>query len=81
LRQRFFIVPRERVKEYAGTNHEFAGHNFPFTKVEILTRVTPDLLDPASQTCRLQGTGIYGGTVVQRMVFWPMLPAAGAERH
>ncbi len=82
LRQRFFIVPRERVKEFTGQDHEFAGNNFPFKKVEILTRVTPDLLDPASSTCRLQKAkasdpDIYGGQVVQRMVFWPMLPGTG----
>jgi hypothetical protein len=79
LRQRFFIVPRERVKTYTGKDHEFAGHNFPFTKVEILTRVTPDLVDPADLLCRLQGNGIYDTNVVQRMVFWPMLPAAGGQ--
>ena len=84
LRQRFFVVPRERVKTFSGQNHEFGGNNFPFTKVEILTRVTPDLIDPTSPTCQLQKAkssdpAIYGGGVAQRMVFWPMLPGPGGS--
>jgi hypothetical protein len=84
LRQSFFIVVRERVKEYAGEHHVYRGNNFPFKKIEILTRVTPALVDPADPACRLEKADpgdpeIYGGKVVQRMVFWPMLPPSGGS--
>ncbi len=49
LRQRFFILVRQHVRGYVPLrpDHELKGRNFPFTEVEILTRVTPDLLKPA----------------------------------
>jgi hypothetical protein len=43
LRQREFVVVRRRVMEYDGSGHVHGGRNFPFTRIEILTRVTPDL--------------------------------------
>ena len=48
LRQRFFILVRERVRRYVPLrpSHQLKGRNFPFTEVEILTRVTPDLQAP-----------------------------------
>jgi hypothetical protein len=46
LRQRFFIVVREPVRTYSGANHAFKGRNFPVTRIELLTRVTPDLSEP-----------------------------------
>jgi hypothetical protein len=78
LRQRFFIVCRERVRSFSGSGHEFGGRNFPFTEVEVLTRVTPDLLEPGQGASRLEKVGsedIYEGEVVPRMAFWPMLGA------
>jgi hypothetical protein len=71
LRQRFFIVVRERVRTYTGARHEFGERNFPFKEVEILTRVTPDLEAP--EKCELAPrTGIYDVPgITQRMVFWP----------
>jgi len=80
LRQRFFVVPRERVKVYDPSEHEYRGRNFPFTRVELLTRVTPDLLEPGVGASELQAAGdpIYGTfdgkLIAKRMVFWPMLP-------
>jgi hypothetical protein len=41
LRQRFFVVVRERVKAFTGSYHVDGGRTFPFTEVELLTRVTP----------------------------------------
>ena len=86
LRQKFFIVVRERLKHYDGSGHEFGGRNFPFTDVEILTRVTPTLLAPDQTQSRLSDPGnvIYNpGTtpgpnpkplgVPHRACFWPML--------
>jgi hypothetical protein len=77
LRQRFFIVVRERVREYLGASHEFKGHNFPFTSVEILTRVTPNLIVPGVGPSALQATpSVYDSQIVPQMVFWPMVTAA-----
>ena len=82
LRQRFFIVVREPVRYYPGARHEFGGRNFPFKSVEILTRVTPDLMEPGVGASALTPAGdvtnLYGG-IAQRMLFWPMVPgSAGA---
>lgn len=76
LRQRFFIVVRERVKSFSGGSHVFKGRNFPFSEIEILTRVTPNLLAPGSGASALvpaSGDVVYGGEIVPRMAFWPIL--------
>lgn len=87
LRQRFFIVVTEPVKNYTGAGHQFQGRNFSFTSVEILTRVTPNLLDPGDNACKLSANGINpsgandaiygtaagGGSTPHRACFWPML--------
>ncbi len=88
LRQRFFIVVRERVKHYNGAGHEHDGRNFPYTSVEILTRVTPSLMAPDKPQCALQSPSniIYVGTstadnppkpngIPRRACFWPMIDA------
>jgi hypothetical protein len=86
LRQRFFIVVREPVRNYSGANHAFAGRNFPFTRIELLTRVTPDLSVPGEGESALQPyqnpanpaenvSNLYGGLSL-RMLFWPMVPAS-----
>ena len=81
LRQRFFIVVREPVRSFSGVNHTHHGRDFPFTRVEILTRVTPDLSEPGMKKSVLQpGPGVvklYDG-IAPRMLFWPMVPA-GAD--
>ena len=76
LRQRFFIVVREHVKSYDGSNHEFSGHNFPFTSVEILTHVTPNLTEPGKGASALTGAG---GKAVDG-AFWPMVSATSDFR-
>jgi hypothetical protein len=80
LRQRFFVVVRQPVRPYSGDNHVHAGRDFPFTEVELLTRVTPDLVDPSDPACVLvkppSGDDPYGGgAVANRMLFWPTVPA------
>jgi len=79
LRQRFFIVVRERKKSYDGRGHEFGARNLAFTDMEILTKVTPTLLAPDNPACLLNGPGIdptiYGG-IPHRACFWPMIGAA-----
>ena len=77
LRQRFFIVVREPVKRYDGNGHAFGGRNFPFTEVEILTRVTPSLRAPDKPECLLSDPSniIYNPAtgVPHRACFWPMI--------
>src|SRR5207302_5012315 len=76
LRQRFFILVREHVKSYDGSNHEFSGNNFPFTSVEILTHVTPNLIAPGSGRSKVTeapGQPIYFAPVPGDGVFWPMV--------
>lgn len=72
LRQRFFIVVRERFKEYAGTGHKYGGLNFPFKSVEILTRITPNLRAPKDSLLSDPLNKIYAA-VPNRACFWPML--------
>lgn len=82
LRQRFFVVVREPIRRFDGANHESAGRTFPFTQIELLTRVTPDLADPGVGASALSpapsGGDPYAGTA-KRMLFWPMVPASNAQ--
>lgn len=74
LRQRFFIVVREPVKTYSAAGSAPGWFDFPFNRVEILTKVTPNLLAPGQPGTLLPNTGnkIYS-LVPQRAAFWPML--------
>jgi hypothetical protein len=85
LRQRFFIAVREPIRTYSGAYHEFHGRNFPFTRIELLTRVTPDLSEPGAGASALQPAkypehpendvkNLYDGLSL-RMLFWPMVSA------
>ena len=76
LRQKYFIMVREDTKAYDGSRHVTGGHVFPFSEVQILTRITPNLLPPNSPAVRVTqvlGQPIYDATVPQRMAFWPMV--------
>jgi hypothetical protein len=82
LRQRFFIVIRERVKRYAKSDHVHGGRNFPFDEVEIVTRSTPDLFQPGAGDSELEAVNtdkIYELGVTKRMAFWPMVPGVSAN--
>lgn len=86
LRQRFFIVVREPVKTFSGARHITDGHPFPFTSVELLTRVTPNLLAPDHDSSRVNEAGGFlyaGGSVSQglahREAFWPMIGEGGVN--
>ncbi|MEP6921027.1 MAG: hypothetical protein ABI967_07870 [bacterium] len=80
LRQRFFIIVREPIKHYDGKGHKNQGRDFPFTDVEILTRITPSLVAPDKPECRLSDPDnvIYNAAtgVPHRACFWPMITAA-----
>jgi hypothetical protein len=80
LRQRQFIVVLRRVMEYDGSEHVHNGRNFPFSRVEILTRVTPDLLTPGEGKSALEpapGDTIYDTPADKETAFWPIRPIAG----
>lgn len=80
LRQRFFIVVREPVKQFDGSYHRTGGHPFPFTSVEILSRVTPQLMAPDDAACVVaeaggplyDKAGVTGG-LTPRQLFWPKI--------
>jgi hypothetical protein len=71
LRQRMFLVVRERVKSYAdaaslkawGDDDLRAQHEFPFSQVRMLTTVTPDLAPPENSQLSPPSKG--------QMLFWP----------
>lgn len=74
LRQRMFMIIREPVRDFpvmhlAGDTPygRYYHREFPFARVRILTRVTPNLADPALTDIdnKLQS------------LFWPAVPAAG----
>jgi hypothetical protein len=84
LRQRFFIVVREPVKTFNGARHTKGGHPFPFTSVELLTKVTPTLLAPDDPSCRVNETnsflyqlGAVSEGLAYREAFWPMSGPGG----
>jgi hypothetical protein len=77
LRQRFFIVVREPARTYTGAHHKYQGRNFPFTRIELLTRVTPDLSDPGMGDSGKYVSALHTGDLAPRMLFWPMVPPGG----
>jgi hypothetical protein len=82
LRQRQFIIVRRRVVDYGGEGHVHDGRGFPFRRVEILTRITPDLKDPGVGKSTLvadEGDQIYGGEITNDKAFWPMIAAASGD--
>jgi hypothetical protein len=77
LRQRYFIVVRKRIVELPFPDHVHHGHNLPFTAVELLTRVTPDLALPGIGDSALVPDGadvIYGAALAKDKAFWPVVP-------
>jgi hypothetical protein len=66
-------VLRERIKSYPGPNQRFDGRDFPFHTVEILTKVTPKLLEPAATPDqRLVDLHPLPAGLPQSAAFWPM---------
>lgn len=82
LRQRLFIVIRERERDYADpqlrSNDQKIrlAHQFPFTRVRILTLRTPDLDTPESPTSRIpkNASDPFG-----QLLFWPCVNGAPFE--
>lgn len=85
LRQRFFVVVRQPRMAYTGAGHTHHGHDFPFTQVEVLTRATPDLVEPGLGLSALAASATGGdpyqaASIAPRMLFWPMIAATGTTQ-
>lgn len=74
LRQRAFIVVRERVREYTGAHQAHDGRDFPFKRVEVLTKVTPDLNPPGQDAC----DRVFASTPYD-VAFVPVLLGSGKD--
>jgi len=76
LRQRFFIIVRQKTKTYPGANQFAQGRDFPFSRVDILTTTTPDLAQPGSSPDdRISDPAFYNGRPF-REAFWPVTTGA-----
>jgi hypothetical protein len=78
LRQKFYIVVREHIRQYNGAGDIHKGRCFPFKTVEITTCTTPTLVSPDNNACKLTGgeaAGVYADPngVPFRACFWPMI--------
>jgi hypothetical protein len=74
LRQRFFIVVRDRTIEYPGAApQEFGGRSLPFTHVTCAVDVTPDLDAPGGRAADRLPPAFYVPDTdsMHRMAFWP----------
>ncbi len=79
LRKYRFILVREPVRIFPGDGQAFDGRDFPFRRAEILTKVTPILLLPASHPGQVVGT--LASEAASDKVFWPMYdPGDGSKR-
>jgi hypothetical protein len=81
LRQRYFVIVRDRVRRFAGDPAmPDGGRSLPFTAIECLTAITPDLQQPGSQSRDRLGSApspLYAQALEYRMAFWPSLMAGG----
>ncbi len=83
LRQRYFIIVRERIRNYPGSFQAHLGRDFPFKRVEVLTKITPNLLrpgDPFNEPHNHLDFTFYAGTEplaqeLYREAFFPVLSA------
>lgn len=83
LHQRYFVIVRDRVRRFddnPATPHE--GRALPFTAIECLTVVTPDLKKPgtAGQDIYAGAPALYANGLEHRRAFWPQLKAGGDLR-
>lgn len=75
LRQYSFIVTREFSRTYPKEGQKYEARDFPFRKVEILTKITPILLPKNSTPLQKVGSVNYD------QVFWPMYdPGDGSKQ-
>lgn len=74
LMQKYFIIVRQRVRDYPGDSQRFGGRDFPFTSVEITTKQTPDMQAPVAISY-LATQGYYTPNTPDTwfQTFWPQL--------
>jgi hypothetical protein len=82
LRQRFFIVVRDRIMQYpAAAPNPSDGREHPFVSIECLTDVTPNLGEPGKNPDhRVKTENFYTSTSPDadlRMAFWPAVEIGG----
>ena len=78
LVQRIFIQVSNPTKTFPAVGQPFAGRGWPATAAEVLTRRTPDLLDPTRPMPELDSTGWHErpngrlqDSATTGLVFWP----------
>ena len=74
LRQRFFIVVRDKVIDYPGGSPQpHAGRSLPFVQVACAVDVTPDLAPPGSAPADRLPADFYSEQIEAefRQAFWP----------
>ncbi|MCB9756730.1 MAG: hypothetical protein H6713_42980 [Myxococcales bacterium] len=68
LRQRFFLVIKERAREYpVDETWQRDGRDLPFTRIELLTEVTPNLDMPSQSSV----VDVIDGGYSAQAAFWP----------
>ena len=72
LRQRYFLIIRERSRSYPDTAPQpDGGRTMPFKRIEIAIDVTPELAEPGLDSGQRLGAGFYSADILRRMAFWP----------
>ncbi|WP_299822178.1 hypothetical protein [uncultured Jannaschia sp.] len=76
LRQRIFIRVANPVKLFPAIKQPFGGRRFPVRTLNLLTTVTPDIVDPNEEAAaegEVASTGRIGLEGGAGLVFWPRL--------
>ncbi|MFZ4688315.1 MAG: hypothetical protein ACOYLS_03655 [Polymorphobacter sp.] len=72
LRQRFFIVVREKIRVYPnGAPQPDLGRTMPFDAIEVMLDTTPDLDAPGATLTTSLPESFYSVDRPKRMAFWP----------
>jgi hypothetical protein len=83
LRQRMFIRVGEPDKVFPALGQPNLGRQFPAGRLRILTKTTPDIVDPTQDAGEFTAAPAPGGRVLGKMpglVFWPRTArVTGAE--
>ena len=76
--QRQFLIIREHSKTYPGPGQAYEARDFPFQTVEILNKVTPNLIKPMSGEPGM-AAGYYTDPTRYFQGFWPLELATGQD--
>ncbi|ESQ88358.1 hypothetical protein ABAC460_17000 [Asticcacaulis sp. AC460] len=75
--QKYYIIVRQRLRTFPGDGQMWQGRDFPFTRVEITTKQTPDMQAPVM--IAPLGVGYYGSATNAFQTFWPKQMAGGSD--